>query len=105
VKPLVDIPKMAELARDMLRQSLDAYLARDIQAAHAIAALDNEIDRLYRNVFDELLAMMARDPAVITQATYLLWCGHNLERIGDRVTNIAERIVFMATGTREDLNE
>jgi phosphate transport system protein len=105
VKPLVDIPRMAELARDMLRQSLDAFLARDIEAAHAIAARDNEIDRLYRSMFDELLAIMAHDPKTITRATYLLWCGHCLERIGDRVTNIAERIVFMATGTREDLNE
>jgi phosphate transport system protein len=105
VKPLVDIPRMAELARDMLRQSLDAFLARDIEAAHAIAARDNEIDSLYHTMLDELLAIMAQDPTTITRATYLLWCGHNLERIGDRVTNIAERIVFMATGTREDLNE
>jgi len=105
VKPLIDIPRMAELARDMLRQSLDAFLARDIQAAHTIAARDNEIDRLYRSIFEELLAIMAHDPKMITRATYLLWCGHNLERIGDRVTNIAERIVFMTTGAREDLNE
>ena len=105
LKPLEDIPRMAELARDMLRQSLDAFLARDIQAAHAIAARDNEIDRLYRRVFDELLTIMANDPKMISRATYLLWCAHCLERIGDRVTNIAERIVFMATGAREDLNE
>jgi phosphate transport system protein len=105
LKPLIDIPKMAELARDMLKQSLDAFLARDIQAAHVIAARDDEIDRLYRNIFDELLGIMAKDPTTVSRATYLLWCGHNLERIGDRVTNIAERIVFMATGAREDLNE
>jgi phosphate transport system protein len=105
VKPLEDIPRMAELARSMLKQSLDAFLARDIQAAHIIAARDNEIDRLYKQVFKELLGIMASDPTTITRATYLLWCGHNLERIGDRVTNIAERIVFMATGAREDLNE
>ena len=105
VKSLVDIPRMAELARSMLKQSLDAFLARDIQAAHAIAARDDEIDRLYKNVFDELLGIMASDPNTIPRATYLLWCGHNLERIGDRVTNIAERIVFMTTGTIEDLNQ
>src|SRR5512137_544797 len=90
LKPLVDIPRMAELARDMLRQSLDAFLARDIQAAHAIAARDAEIDHMYRAIFDELLVIMANDPKTITRATYLLWCGHNLERIGDRITNIAE---------------
>jgi phosphate transport system protein len=105
VKPLVDIPWMADLARDMLKQSLDAYLARDVRAAHAIAARDDEIDRLYRNIFQEALKLMASDPSTIAGATYLLWCGHNLERIGDRVTNIAERIVFMTTGTVEDLNQ
>jgi phosphate transport system protein len=105
VKPLQDIPRMAELARNMLKQSLDAFLARDIQAAHAIAARDSEIDRLYKNIFQELLGIMASDPNSIQRATYLLWCGHNLERIGDRVTNIAERIVFMATGAIEDLNQ
>lgn len=105
LKPLIDIPKMAALARDMLKQSLDAFLARDIQAAHVIAARDNEIDRLYRSIFNELLGIMANDPTTISRATYLLWCAHCLERIGDRVTNIAERIVFMATGAREDLNE
>jgi len=105
LKPLVDIPKMAELARDMLRQSLDAYLARDIQAAHAIAARDDEIDRSYRAIFTELLGIMAQDPSTVSRATYLLWCGHNIERIGDRVTNIAERIVFMTTGMVEDLNQ
>ncbi len=105
LKPLVDIPRMAELTRDMLRQSLDAFLARDIQAAHVIAARDAEIDHMYRAIFDELLVIMANDPKTITRATYLLWCGHNLERIGDRITNIAERIVFMTTGAREDLNE
>lgn len=105
VKTLVDIPWMADLVRDMLKQSLDAFLAKDIRAAHAIAARDDEIDRLYRNIFEELLNTMAADPATITRGTYLLWCGHNLERIGDRVTNIAERIVFMTTGTVEDLNQ
>jgi phosphate transport system protein len=104
LKPLIDIPKMAELARDMLKQSLDAFLARDIQAAHVIAARDDEIDRLYRNIFDELLGIMAKDPTTVSRATYLLWCGHNLERIGDRVTNIAEAVVFLSTGLREDLN-
>lgn len=104
LKPLADIPRMAELARAMLKRSLDAYLAHDADAARAVAAQDDDIDHTYRAVFDELLAIMARDPATIPRGTYLLWCGHNLERIGDRVTNIAERVIFMTTGTMKELN-
>ena len=77
---------------------------RDVAAARAVAAEDDEIDHLYRAVFDELLAIMARDPASISRGTYLLWCAHNLERMGDRVTNIAERVIFMMTGTMKELN-
>ena len=104
LKPLVDIPRMADYARAMLRQSIDAFLARDVEAARAIAAQDDEIDHLYRAIFDELLQIMVNDPTTVTRATYLLWCAHNLERIGDRVTNIAERVIFMTTGTMKELN-
>jgi phosphate transport system protein len=104
LKPLVDIPRMANYARDMLKRALDAFLAHDAEAARAIAAEDDEIDRLYKAIFDELLGIMARDPGTISRGTYLLWCAHNLERIGDRVTNIAERIIFMTTGTMKELN-
>jgi phosphate transport system protein len=105
IKPLVDLPHMADVARDMLKRSLDAFLARDTAAARAIADQDDEIDGLYRAIFDELLAIMAHDPGAIPRGTYLLWCAHNLERIGDRVTNIAERVVFMTTGTMTELND
>ena len=104
LKPLVDLPRMANHARDMLKRSLDAFIARDAEAASAIAAQDDEIDRLYKAIFDELLAVMARDPDTIPRGTYLLWCAHNLERIGDRATNIAERVVFMTTGKMKELN-
>ncbi len=104
LKPLVDIPRMASFARDMLRRSIDAFLARDVEAARAIASQDDELDRLYKAVFDELLQIMIKDPTTVTRATYLLWCAHNIERIGDRVTNIAERVVFMTTGTMQELN-
>jgi phosphate transport system protein len=104
LKPLVDIPRMANLSREMLKRSLDAFLARDAEAARQIAAQDDDVDRLYKAIFDELLGIMARDPGSISRATYLLWCAHNLERIGDRVTNIAERIIFMTTGTMKELN-
>jgi phosphate transport system protein len=104
VKPLIDIPRMALAVRAMLRDSLKAFVQRDAEAAKVIAQRDNEVDLLYKAVFDELIGIMARDPSSVTRATYLLWCGHNLERIGDRVTNIAERIVFMTTGDMRELN-
>ena len=104
LKPLVDIPKMAELARDMLRDSLEAYNQRDAEKARWIAGRDDDMDGLYRAVFDELVAIMSKTPGSATRATYLLWCAHNLERIGDRVTNIAERVIFVNTGDMQELN-
>lgn len=104
VAPLIDIPRMGLTVREMLRDSLKAFVTRDAEAAKAIARRDNEVDLLYKAVFDDLLGIMARAPSSVTAATYLLWCGHNLERIGDRVTNIAERIVFMTTGNMKELN-
>jgi phosphate transport system protein len=105
LKPLIDLPRMAQTARDMLRRGLDAFVARDVAAAQAVADDDDTIDHYYKAIFDELLSIMARDPASIPRGTYLLWCAHNLERIGDRVTNIAERVVFMTTGMMKELND
>jgi phosphate transport system protein len=104
LKPLVDIPKMAELARQMLRDSLKAYAERDPKLAKSVAQRDDEMDELYKAIFDELVEIMSRTPDSATRATYLLWCAHNLERIGDRVTNIAERVVFVTTGDMQELN-
>jgi phosphate transport system protein len=104
LKPLIDIPRMAELAREMLRESLEAYNERSAEKARRVAARDDEMDGLYRAVFDELVEIMSKTPGSATRATYLLWCAHNLERIGDRVTNIAERVVFVNTGDMRELN-
>ncbi|MCJ7513086.1 MAG: phosphate signaling complex protein PhoU [Anaerolineales bacterium] len=104
LKPLINIPRMALTVREMLRASLKAFVQKDAEAAKAIALRDTEVDLLYRAMFDELIEIMAREPKTAPRATYLLWCGHNLERIGDRVTNIAERIVFMTTGNMKELN-
>jgi len=104
LKPLVDIPKMGDLARQMLCDSLKAYAERDQLMAKAVAQRDDEMDTLYRAIFDELVEIMSRTPDSATRATYLLWCAHNLERIGDRVTNIAERVVFITTGELRELN-
>ncbi len=104
LKPLIDIPRMAELARQMLRDDLDAYIQRDAGKARLVAKRDEEMDHLYKAIFDELVAIMAKDPTAATRATYLLWTAHNLERMGDRVTNISERIVFITTGDMQELN-
>jgi phosphate transport system protein len=104
LKPLVDIPLMAEKTVDMLDSSLIAFINHDINAARKIGAEDNLIDNLYAHVFHELLAFMANDPKTITRATRLMRVAHNLERSADRITNICERITFMVTGEMEEIN-
>ncbi len=98
IPPLTEIPKMADLCRSMLKQSLDTFVARDPKAARRVGDQDDEIDQLYRELFDKLVAVMAQDPSLVERGTYLLWIAHNLERIGDRITNISERVIFMTTG-------
>jgi phosphate transport system protein len=104
LKPLIDLPRMAEIVRGMLRGSLDAFLARDPQLAREVAARDDEVDLLYQQIFRELLSFMIENPRNTQRATYLLWIAHDLERIGDRVTNISERVIFLATGQLTELD-
>jgi phosphate transport system protein len=104
LKPLIDMPRMAEVCRRMLRQALQAYVARDAEGALAIARQDDTIDGLYQQIFRELLTFIAEDPRTTTRALSLLFSAHNLERIGDRVTNIVERIVFMTSGEMREVN-
>jgi phosphate transport system protein len=103
LKPLVDLPRMADKARDMLRRSLDAFVKYDAEAARRIALEDDQVDQLYDQIFRELLTYMAEDPRTITRATRLIWVAHNLERSADRVTNICERVVFTVTGKMEEI--
>jgi phosphate transport system protein len=103
LKPLVDIPRMSEIARTMLHDAITAFIEEDQAAARAIVARDDEVDALYEQIYRELLTFMLADPTTIDQATHLLWAAHNLERIADRVTNICERVVFAATGHLEEL--
>jgi phosphate transport system protein len=98
LKALIDIPRMAEKANDMLRRSLNALVARDVDAANKVRDDDDEVDALYDQVYRELLTFMIKDPKTIDPATHLLWAAHNLERVADRATNIAERVIFMVTG-------
>ena len=103
LKPLVDIPLMAEKTVDMLDRCLQAFTNRDAEAAKKIAREDDEIDNLYDQIFRELLNIMAEDPKTITRATRLMWTAHNLERAADRVTNICERVVYIVTGKMEEI--
>jgi phosphate transport system protein len=103
LKPLIDIPRMAEQTVDMLRRSLDALINRDADTARKIATEDDLVDNLYSQVFRELLVFMMEDPRTVTRATRLIWVAHNLERGADRVTNICERVVFVVTGKMEEI--
>jgi phosphate transport system protein len=104
VKPLIDIPIMAQKSVDMLHRALTAFVERDVDAARAIPGEDDLIDALYNQVYRELLTYMIADPSTIDRATYLLWVAHNLERSADRVTNICERIIFVVTGEIKELD-
>ncbi len=104
LKPLIDVPRMAEKGVSMLRCSLEAFVNRDAEAARRICDEDDEVDGLYDQVYRELLTYMIADPTTINRATSLLWVAHNLERIADRVTNICERVVYMVTGRMEEMN-
>jgi phosphate transport system protein len=104
IKPLIDIPRMADKATSMLRRALDALMERDTAAAEAIAREDDEVDALYQQVYRELLMLMLANPRTIDQATHLLWVAHNLERVADRVQNICERVVFVSTGRMQEFS-
>ncbi len=98
LKPLIDIPRMAVKSTEMLRASMDALLERDADMARQVLKDDDEVDELYNQIYRELLLFMIEDPRTIQRATYLLWAAHDLERIADRATNIAERVIFLVTG-------
>ena len=98
LEPLIDIPLMAEKASLMLDESIQSMLQLDTDKAYAVCDADDEVDNLYDQVYRELLLYMIEDPRTIQRATYLLWVAHDLERIADRSTNIAERVIFMVTG-------
>jgi phosphate transport system protein len=104
LKPLIDIPRMADKATTMLHRSLDALMNRDTVTALQVCNEDDQVDALYDQVYRELLLFMIEDPKVIQRATYLLWVAHDVERIADRATNIAERVVYLVTGKMEEIN-
>jgi phosphate transport system protein len=106
IKPLIDIPRMAELSVSMLHRAIGAFVSHDAETARSIPSEDDEIDRLYNQVYHELVNIMLKDPSpkTIEQANYLMWEAHNLERLADRVANICERTVYIATGELKELS-
>jgi len=103
LKPLIDIPRMAEKGASMLHRALTAFVQEDVEAAKAIPMEDDEVDALYNQIYRELMLFIIEDPKNIERANWLLWVGHNLERVADRVTNICERTIFIATGSFDEL--
>ncbi len=104
LKRYVDVPAMGALAASLVGDILRALVDVDVAGARAVAARDDEIDILYHKSFDEVVELMRADPANVERGTRILFAAHYIERIGDRVTNIAEDVVFLASGEIEDLN-
>ena len=103
VKPLIDVPRMANKGVDMLHRALTAFVNEDVETASAIPVEDDEVDALYNQVYRELMTIIISDPKKIEHANWLLWVAHNLERVADRVTNICERTIFIATGDMTEI--
>jgi phosphate transport system protein len=104
LKPLVDLPRMAEKGADMLHRALTAFVNEDVEAARSIPAEDDEVDALYNQIYRELMTYIMEDPKNIERANWLLWAAHNLERVSDRVTNLCERTLFIATGEYHEID-
>ncbi|MCB0101553.1 MAG: phosphate signaling complex protein PhoU [Anaerolineales bacterium] len=98
LKPLIDVPRMAQKGADMLHRALTAFVQEDVATAQALPIEDDEVDALYNQIYRELMIFVIEDPKNIERANWLLWVAHNLERFSDRVTNICERTIFIATG-------
>lgn len=105
LKPLIDVPRMAEITIDMLHRALDAFVNVDVDLAWEIPMDDDLVDDLYNQVYRELITFMIADPSTIDRANFLLWVAHNLERSADRVTNICERTLFVATGELHEIKK
>lgn len=104
IKPLIDIPRMAQISQDMVKLSLDAFVKEDIKLAEKVAAMDEEVDNIYLSIFDEIIELITKDNNKTRQGTKLLFIGRFLERIADHTTNICERVIYMVTGELKEIN-
>jgi phosphate transport system protein len=104
IKPLIDLPRMADIAVSMLHRSVDAFIVQDVRQARLIPLEDDLVDQLYEQIYRELVTIMIGDPSTIDQANNLMWAAHNLERMADRVTNICERTIYVVTGERKEID-
>lgn len=104
MKPLIDIPKMAEIAQNMIKLSLDAFVNQDIELAKKAAEMDEQVDDLYDTVINEVFNYIQKDSKFLNQGIKLLFVGRYLERVADHTTNICERIIYMVTGERVEIN-
>ncbi|MFL0249925.1 phosphate signaling complex protein PhoU [Clostridium neuense] len=105
VKPLIDIPNMGNIVKNMIKGALDAYVDTNLDKAYEVCKMDDELDAIYKHVFSELLFMMRNDPKTINQATQFLFVCKYFERVGDRTTNICESTIYLITGEQVDLND
>lgn len=103
LKPLIDVPRMAQKGADMLHRALTAFVNEDVETSKTIPVEDDEVDALYNQVYRELMTYVIQDPTTIERANWLLWVAHNLERFADRVSNICERTIFIVTGEMAEI--
>ncbi|MCC2686454.1 MAG: phosphate transport system regulatory protein PhoU [Paenibacillaceae bacterium] len=104
IKPLVDIPRMADLTKTMVVESMEAYVQENIELAYKMASIDDEVDALYSQILRELFIFMLENPTTINQGMLLCFVGRYLERIADHATNIGENVVYLVKGVRPELN-
>ncbi len=100
LKPLIDIPRMADIVIGMINNSLKSFIENDSQGALQVIGMDEVVDSIYDQIFRELLTFMMTDPKTINRATRLIWVAHNIERAADRATNICERVIYTVTGKK-----
>jgi phosphate transport system protein len=102
--PKADLERMAEIGLDMLQRALTAFIKKDAESAYQITSADDEVDALYNRIYHEMINQVIQDPPKVDDANFIIWAAHNLERLSDRVTNICERIIFVATGSMKELD-
>lgn len=104
VRPVQEIPRMARIARQMVKDGLDSYVHRDVEKAREMCSMDDQVDFVFSHVFRDTIRCMGENPDVVTQGAYLLYVSRYIERIADHATNIGEAVIYLVTGERRELN-